>query len=233
MSSLRFTLYEIIGYMAPGVVGLAALSIVFWAAFLPQHAIEIANNSHTKEELALFLFAAYTIGHLVQGLCNYHPSPEKLAERRAKHAALISNARAGLSSRCSMNLDKYDLGQIVALAQTYLLHTGKTEDHEIFLYREGFYRGSSASYALLGVALLFRVFRGETRLVMSGATVDVSPHAIVFLSLISILISVVFYQRYIRFSNYRLQNLLNIACMPKADSTQSSDANKPKDESGG
>lgn len=155
-----------------------------------------------------------------------------MAEKRKTHAALIANARAQLATHCSINIDRYSLGQVVALAQTYLLEAGKTDDHEVLLYREGFYRGSSASYLLLGAALLFRVFRGETVLMAGGRASFASPHAIIFLSLISFLTSFVFYQRYLRFSTYRLQNLLNFACMPKADSTPSADATKPEDKDG-
>ncbi len=214
MSGLKFTLYELLGYLAPGIVGLLALALVVWAAFLPITPFTVTNYSLTKESIALLVFAAYALGHLIQGLCNFHPSTEKSAKEKGHHSVLVASARKGLSSRCGIELGHYDVGQIAALAQTSLLNTGKTDDFDVFLYREGFYRGSSAAYLLLSGACVFRDFRGQTTLNFSGKVYTLGHAPLVFAAALSLLFAIVFYRRYIRFGTYRLQHLLNFGTLP-------------------
>ena len=215
MSSLKFTVYEILGYIAPGVIGLGALALIVWTAFLSNHPLPIAPYSLSKEAIGLLVFAAYAIGHLIQGLCNFHPSPEKIAKKKNQHSTLLAGARAGLESQCGFSVVDYEIEDIVVLAQTSLLNTGKTDDFDVFLYREGFYRGSSAAYFVLTGAFLFRAARGHAALKFQGVTHSLGWPPLLFAAAVSLLFAYVFYRRYLRFGSHRLRHLLSFACLPK------------------
>ncbi len=230
MQSLRFTIYEILGYVAPGIVSLVALLVFMWAAFLPNAPLLIARYSLSKEEIATLLFATYAFGHLIQGLCNFHSSPEKSAKKSKRHDFLLLGARKTLASRYALDLQNYDIGQIASLAQTSLLQNGKTDDFDVLLYREGFYRGSSASYFLLAIALLFRTYRAGTFIIFHSVLYRLNLAPLGFAAALSLAFAFVFYQRYIRFGNYRLQHLLNFACLP--EKTPAKAVGKAKDADG-
>ena len=229
MSSLKFTLYEILGYLAPGVVVLGALAIIIWAAFLPDDPLPIAAFSLSKEAIVFGIFVAYAFGHLIQGLCNLHPSPEKSAKKKNQHVTLLAGARLGLTSRCGFPVNDYEIADVAALAQTALLNTGKTDDFDVFLYREGFYRGSSAAYLLLAFAFLFRAFHGSAKLKFDRVVYPLTHSPLFFAAALSLLIAVVFYRRYIRFGAYRLRHLLSFVCLPENASSKTKDGGSERE----
>ena len=213
MNSIKFTIYEVLGYLAPGIVTLAAMGLILWAAFLPGRSLMIKAPSYSKEEIALAIFAAYALGHLMQGLCNAHPTPEATAAKKNLHVKLLSGARQTLSARCGFPLDEYRIEDVVALAQASMSLTGKTDGFDVFLYREGFYRGSSGAYTLFGAAIVFRMFRGRTMVNYAGSAYALSPSFLVLSAALSFLFAYVFYRRYIRFGAYRLRHLLGAVCL--------------------
>ena len=230
MSSIKFTIYEILGYVAPGIIGLAALLLVTWTAFLPQYPLPIKAYSVSKEGVAVGLFTAYALGHLIQGLCNFHPSAETLAHKRKHHTSLLSGARSGLALRCGFPMNDLDVADVAALAQTALLNTGKMDDFDVFLYREGFYRGSCGAYLLLACALLFRAFHGTAMLQFGGASHLLHRSPLFFGAALSLVFAFVFYRRYLRFGTYRLRHLLSFACFP-GDLTPQSKTDDPEKKS--
>lgn len=237
MWSLRVTIYELLGYLAPGVVGLAALALFAWAAFFPQVPIALEPPSLTKEEIALLLFASYTVGHLMQGLSNILKTPEKLKEKSAKQDALVQAAKRSLKSRLNVNFGHLSVQEISSLATARLTDLKKTDIHDVYVYREGFYRGSMAGYILFGAALLFRSLRGATFISVHGAVHQVGLAPILYLLFLSLLTAFVFYKRYVRFGKYRLENLLASLSLPQGrapeeDSGESAGAG-PEETGGG
>jgi hypothetical protein len=228
MSNLRFTIYEILGYLMPGIVGVAAIAVFYWSAFFPNHPIELANYSLSEEEIAALILTSYFIGHFIQGLCNYLPKPEALMESDKDSEGLIKNAREGMRGRCSLDLGKCKLYELTGAAETVMLQTGKTDTHDVYLYREGFYRGGCASFGLLSLALLFRATRIGASAAIGGKATPISSCLLASTSLLSVLIAIIFYRRYRRFAEYRIKNLLNFVRLPKSEHGKIEDTSKPE-----
>ena len=220
MPSLRFTIYEILGYFAPGIVAFVALFVYIWAIFFPHNAFLI-DFSLTKEAIFAFLFLSYSLGHFIQGITNALPRAEDIVEKSPDSSQLIASAKSRIAGKCGIDTKAFGIRQIVSLAQTWLLHHGKTDDHDVFLYREGFYRGSSAAYFLLAIAFLVRGCRGPIAIVGKEFSCSFGGNLMITLSILAFAISVVFFFRFLRFGNYRVQNLLASACLPTASDLDS------------
>jgi hypothetical protein len=215
MKSLRFTVYELLGYFAPGGVVFLAVLVFGWAVFFPTASIKIADISFKKETWVFILAVSYTLGHVIQGICNFHISGERMFERKDNNKDLVRNARIALESRCGIATSSYSCSKLAGLCQTLILHVGKMDDHDVFLYREGYYRGSSAAFLLLAIALVIRAVRLGATLTINEQKILIVSGLWLFLIVLSAASSVVFYFRFRRFALYRVANLLNFACLPK------------------
>src|SRR5260370_17797686 len=69
MKDIRITLYDIFGYLIPGVVMLFAISLFFWTIFWPASTLVIPSKLPAIA-LGSLLFAAYLVGHLGQAIGN-------------------------------------------------------------------------------------------------------------------------------------------------------------------
>src|SRR5260370_5675991 len=80
IKDLQVTLYDVFGYLLPGIVFVAALATLFWAIFFPQPALKV--DLPTAEVWIVFLVSAYVAGHMAQALGNlivwFRPSTEDL-----------------------------------------------------------------------------------------------------------------------------------------------------------
>ena len=77
MQSLRITLYEVFGYLAPGLIGVAAFAIAVWSIYFP--AIPVTSDVIKSRPVFFFLiaFVAYILGHFLQAVGNLHVRAEK------------------------------------------------------------------------------------------------------------------------------------------------------------
>jgi len=77
---IKVTLYDIFGYLLPGAVFFAGITILFWAIYIPRTSLVLFRL--TIEIWVLVLLLAYFSGHIVQALGNLltklFPSTESL-----------------------------------------------------------------------------------------------------------------------------------------------------------
>src|SRR2546425_1465450 len=70
MRELRFTVYEVLGYLFPGAVTFTALLIVLWGLRWPHFHIDMLNRA-SRRDLAVVAVFVYILGHLVQAIANW------------------------------------------------------------------------------------------------------------------------------------------------------------------
>jgi hypothetical protein len=214
MKSLKFTLYELLGYLAPGAVAFGAVILAAWSFFWPSAAWRLGLSSLGKADWIIGLLSAYTLGHLVQGITSFYPGAEKRYEKKKDGASHVKVARDALTSRSVFGVDDLTTEQLVVLCQSFLTNCGKTDDHDVFLYREGYYRGSSASFFLLGLSLGLRGLEGPTAVTMHSLSFFIPVGLWLSSCGLSFFTSLIFFRRYLRFGNYRVGNLLSCAALP-------------------
>ncbi len=142
----RFTFYDVMGYLLPGLIALCAV-------LLAASAISPAWTTGAVSEVPhwfVLLVAAYFAGHAVQGLTH------RLFPRDVLRAQIARTAAPALLSVVRRAMEHHSLPATEAVSQFASLDALKLdfEDREVLVARQGFFRGSSLSFGFLGVVLL-------------------------------------------------------------------------------
>jgi|SRR5437667_4698302 len=89
-----------------------------------------------------------------------------------------------------------------------LVQRGICTDREIYQYREGFYRGTMVSFLVLAVTLMVRAVIPGTSLMIATFVQVISAPALVFFIILSLAGAWLAFQRYRRFSIYRVTHAI-------------------------
>jgi hypothetical protein len=198
MESIKVTLYDIFGYLLPGILLLVALAIAFWALFYPTEPLrqfELANHL-----LVAVLTVGYIAGHVLQGVANliYAGRDTVAAELPA---SVVAAARAKLRR---LGMDTAGSGKdLYEIAHEFVTQRGVRENQELMEYRTGFYRGMSLAFVGLSGALVFRWISSDTFVGVSPNSVRVTWGMFLFVILFSAVTAFFFHRRYGRFVRYR------------------------------
>lgn len=207
MKSFQFTLYEIFGYCIPGIAAFVGLYLVFWRVFLAPH--QDWRGLSTGGWWAL-LVIAYILGHFVQSLANTKFDESKRKEKVRLFAGFsvavrsqmkhVAGAAAGKDSGTDL-----DAETVFEVAKSRLLQHGKAETREIYIYREGFYRGMALALLVLAVGFLVRFVPDGAKFHAAGVGINASGPVFFANAIVAVLMSHFFYERYKRFLGYRIK----------------------------
>jgi hypothetical protein len=215
---LQVTLYEVFGYLIPGMVHLAALALLFWALFFP--APVIAFDIPTGELWVAFLVLAYIAGHMAQAVGNLvektiKPVEQLVIENTAPDRlpqAVVDACRAKATELTKADMSGASPRWLYRACDDAVIRTGKIGEREIYVYREGFYRGIFVSFSLMAVALVALCIRlfcvAERQLMLARAQWGVTQWQLVFLALLSAIWAALSFRRYRRFGEYRTTHAL-------------------------
>lgn len=220
---LQLTLYDIFGYFFPGLIVLFALTILFWALFWPTSAY-VVYTDFSAPIIAILVLIAYLAGHLAQACGNFL---EKLPRARdVLEKKLLIDDQLGpalnkaLGQRFGHGAEKLTPRETYRLCDQALVHHGSFGEREIFVYREGFYRGVCIALAVLTFGLLVRLVRLPARLWILDAPTDIPFGALVLVILLAALGAWLCFRRYLRFAEYRIRTcLLRFLALSTASST--------------
>jgi hypothetical protein len=219
IKDLQLTLYEFFGYVFPGLPMIAALGLLFWTFWFPQVALPIVLPPVVVWVIILIL--AYLSGHIAQAAGNallkaIHYSPE--TDPLAAPPQLLS--AAAIAARRALGVESVDLstGQLYGVCSEVLSQNAHgTSLSEVFLYREGFYRGLSVSLSALTIAVLLRGV-SPASLVIMGTMVTLQWTHLLMPSVFLAAGAYLMYQRYKRFARYRLsQAIIGFLLLQQAD----------------
>lgn len=182
IGDLRATLYDIFGYLLPGIFATLGCYLLVSAIARPHAPLNPAVLSYPVVVGSLLLIG-YTVGHLLQAISNVLPWFSSQDATSLLTAADSENGNAGaclsaaavqlLNDRLRQTFgpqvdgltgaEKYAL---VDEARALALREG---DREVYVYREGFYRGMAVAAAVLSIGLVVRLFVGLTCFVWQSA----------------------------------------------------------------
>ena len=212
IGEFRASLYDLFGYLLPGLVMTSALGILWWTIFGDSTAFPI-DFVATGVGGTGFLILAYVIGHVAHAVGNSLPilraslEDEILSvghEWSLPSPVLIAIDR---SLRRRFSLDPTDLDAVLKYS---LMDEGRAlmereGDREVYVYREGFYRGMVVALLFGGIAALARVFVSPTCFSYGLTTpCGTRVQAGVLFLLVGACI-VAYYRRMRRFGRYRIE----------------------------
>lgn len=148
MNSLRLTLYEIFGYLVPGILLVVELAVFMVLALQ----IDLPSLPDKLSSVAALIFLSYLAGHTLQSLANVL-EPWLIRWEREEPAPLYLQAKASaeLASRLSVKPDEISALWLYRICDAFLGTNGK--DHrETYQHRSALYRGLFIAY-LVGVPL--------------------------------------------------------------------------------
>jgi hypothetical protein len=213
MGEFRATLYDLFGYLLPGLVVLGAVSLFFSAIGPTQPSVSVADIG-SPSIATIIVICAYLLGHAVHALGNALQHLVKSPESRffleeGLPTDLVGVAREMLGARLGVSLKEVPPGEFCALVDETRVVRDKAGDRAVYVYREGFYRGMVVASAFLGTAVLALISRG-------GITISLSADSSLFARRVDLLVLLVltigcgagFFFRMLRFGRYRVQRAL-------------------------
>jgi hypothetical protein len=167
----------------------------------------------------------YFFGHGVQAASNLYGYFERKETFQDKYQSLADELRARLASESGLALSlRLDFRQTCGFAHSLITQFGIANDHDLFTYREGFYRGSSTSFMLLGISTLVRACVRGAFLHTSISLSPLPPSLLISLAGLELLIAYAFYRRFRRFQSHKFNELLTTAILLSSKAkTDSSD----------
>jgi hypothetical protein len=207
LGNLTFTLYEVFGYLLPGFVALHGILVLYWAFFVPSVSLEFPPYQLGLVTWTALVVASYLLGHAVQGVGN-------ALLNGAEDAALSSS---GTAPQWMRERAAQLAGKLLALGSTeikpvwvvrtldeYSVQAGEVGDRDMFVYREGFYRGTAIAIFFLSVALLVRAWIPGASIQFTKGVSCISTRQILSIALITSGVGRIFVRRYRRFAEYRI-----------------------------
>jgi len=211
IDKIQFTLYEIFGYLLPGAIGTTAVAIFYWGTCLPHATFPVYKVRPDALGWAVLTGISYLLGHLAQGIgTRYLKGAEKAALENGELVppSIVSSAKDRAAAIVGVHPADIDSVSLFRLADEYTLQKGVMGDREIFIYREGFYKGCTVALALLCIALLVRSFGGTTAVGFQSYIYYVSQVQILTTALVVAVASRLCRQRFRRFGVYRVSRAI-------------------------
>ena len=214
IKDLQVTLYDVFGYLLPGIVFVGALATLFWAIFFPQPALRV--DLPTAEVWIIFLVSSYVAGHMAQALGNliawFRPSTEDLilGTKGKLPEVFVTSCKAKAKDTLNVDLTNVSANWLYRFCDDAVIRSGKTGERDIYIYREGFYRGIFVAFVMFSLATLALILRlcWVENHILKISTWDVGQGQLLFFLFLWIGWSWLAYRRHRRFGEYRVTHTM-------------------------
>jgi hypothetical protein len=205
------TLYEIFGYMLPGSVCFAALSVCLWTFLSPTSSISLPEVQ-TIEWIIIALIS-YVFGHILQGLCNLFMKIPQSAEdeilmpglARSLPNDFICTIRKIVGESLSVQAETIAPRLLYEICDEAMTQSGKNKDRDVYIYREGFYRGLCLAFIFLAVSCFIRTLVPGTSIILAKSLHTVPIPAQIVCIALCVGGSFISYFRFKRFAYLRVK----------------------------
>jgi hypothetical protein len=207
LDKIQLTLYEIFGYFLPGTMSALSLILIYWAFCLPHVALPIYKVHPDAMGWAGIIGISYLLGHINQGIGNRYLTGAEIRALGPK-GTITSDIRLTAQERASelmgVRAECIDPGSLFRFADEYAVQKGQLGDRDVFVYREGFYKGCTISLSMLGIALVVRAIVAAPALRLPDYIYYISRIQIFTAAIIIFFAAAISRQRFQRFGSYRV-----------------------------
>lgn len=209
LGNVAFTLYEIVGYFVPGGIAFVACLIFYWTIFAPKTPLGIAAFRPAALPALAIALGCYVLGHAVQAIGNkWFRSVEKaiLDSEKGSAPAWLRECARQIAIRVvgAGPNQHFEPSWLFRVLDEYGLQYCKSGDRDVFVYREGFYRGVSISLFFLSAAVLIRLAVPGAALSLSQGLFRISFLQLLVTFTLVGLLACLLRTRYRRFAEYRV-----------------------------
>lgn len=167
--TFKFSLYEVFGYIFPGLM-LGGAILMADISILHPLASDIPAWVTSKTALALIVGVSYILGHAVQAAANvvFRGTTKRIVKSPGPSGCheLLKRARQHLPG----HLDGFPDETLISIFEQAFQNRGTSPEREVFVYREGFYRGMLISMSALATSLLLLCCRAHDVLLIQKAS---------------------------------------------------------------
>lgn len=206
--TFAFTLYELFGYLMPGLITGSALCLFFWSGFERDSVLPLTLWKISPAGWALGVFLSYLFGHATQSLANRLLRGADASIMRQNHNPVVKHAKERAAALCNADHAMVENVWLQRVMDEFCIQYGHPGDRDIFTYREGFYRGTTVSTGIFGLAILSTIVAGNAQVRIANSIFLVSRWELLALLLISASIAWASYLRFQRFSEYRVARVI-------------------------
>jgi hypothetical protein len=229
LENFAFTLYEIFGYLLPGAVSLVGLMLLYWALFVPEVPLGIATLQPGFGTWTAIVVASYVLGHAAQAAANILlRSVERRALAMHRDAWMREYSQQRAAQLTGIPQDDLEPRWIYRILDEYAVQTGKAGDRDVFIYPEGFYRGTCISLFFLAAALVVRVAFPGTSIQLTRWLLRVSTGQLLTTTGICAGLGFLFLERYRRFTDYRITRAVLCALVLQRTQPKDPEDGKPQ-----
>ncbi len=209
IKDLQVTLYEVFGYLLPGGIFAGALAVAFLALFFPTNTFTF--DLHSTEGWVTVLALCYVSGHMAQAIANqvvklWKWDETKIVEQLPQEIrdTVTEKLKAVVGEKATTLAPRW----MYELCDDAVIRSGKIGEREIYVYREGFYRGVFVGSGLMGLACVMLLIRlwFENPHTVTIDTWAVTPSQLLFIIPVSAAFSYLALRRYWRFMDYRVRH---------------------------
>ncbi len=219
LGNFAFTLYELFGYLVPGSLGLLSLTFLYWSLFVPQVPLGVGSFQPGFGTWAAIVVISYIIGHAVQALGNkLLRGVERSAYAMQADAWMRERARTVASEIVDTNVSSLEARWVYRILDEYATQNAKPGDRDMFIYREGFYRGTCIALFFLTLALVVRTAVPGSAIKFSNWLYSIRWWELLATAFISAGLGCLFFQRYRRFTEYRVTRAILSALIVHTES---------------
>lgn len=213
MKEIQVTLYDVFGFLFPGAGALAGASQVFYRL---NPTLAVDWSAVTAGGWVVFAAVAYFAGHLVQAIANAlvkceRPSAEDrvLGEENGESPEIVAVAREKVRGALGLAEDA-DIAPrtLYAFMDHFLCQNGRTAERDIYVYREGFYRGMAVSACIFALGCFVSSTGPDLTVDGFALHCHLSTKSLIVVGLAGVVSAVLSFLRYRRFSGYRVRNAL-------------------------
>ncbi|HUT04070.1 MAG TPA: hypothetical protein VM163_09290 [bacterium] len=210
---IKFTLHDIFGYLLPGIITLAALTVLSWSFCFPSHELSLSWLADQKWPFfALVLLLAYFLGHVVACIAAMSMHYGTMEDSLPTNVADSIKLKAGdiLGTRYDKASDSKAQDLLNAICDNYNLRHDKQpyrEIREMLLYRIDFCRGLTVSFLVLAFSFMARSVIPGGGFELGHVKKDLNWPVVLTVIVLSLIGSSVSYVRFRRFRRLRLTQI--------------------------
>lgn len=223
LGDLRASLYDVFGYFLPGLVSILGIRLLYWATTEPSLVLSVTALENPLV-LASTIVAAYIVGHLVHALGNQLWRTDPTRRNSYLKSIITGSCCVADDAKSSQEIDKaisrafsevlgIDAQELSERERLAILDESrailpKDGDREVYIHRQGLYRGMAVATLTLIVGIASRLCFPHSCVIWSLGRECFSRWQHIWLICALVICYVGFVSRMYRFSQYQTERAM-------------------------